>query len=127
MYDMYEGFEIYDESGNLITEYDLELGHMEPSTRTEHHDAVIGVEEEWHWETIAEYPNGGKDVKKVVDVPGVEAKDAWDEKIPIYIYILYTEEELAAIEEEKNRPTQLDIIEAQVTYTAMLTDTLLPQ
>lgn len=105
MYDMYEGFEIYDESGNLITEYDLELGHMEASTRTEHHEAVIGVEEEWHWETIAEYPNGGKDVKKVIDVPGVEAKDAWDEKIPIYIYIPYTEEELAAIEEEKNKPS----------------------
>ena len=24
---------------------------------------------EWHYETIAEYPNGGKDVIKVVDVP----------------------------------------------------------
>lgn len=27
--------------------------------------------------------------------------------------------------EEDNTPTQLDIIEAQVTYTAMMTDTLL--
>lgn len=28
-------------------------------------------------------------------------------------------------EPERNEPTQLDIIEAQVTYTAMMTDTLL--
>lgn len=102
---MYDGYEVYDESGKLLEEFDLSIGWLKPSTRTEHHEAVEGVEEVWHWETIAEYPNGGKDVKKVVDVPGVEAKDAWDEKIPIYIYIPYTEEELAAIEEEKNKPS----------------------
>lgn len=102
---MYDGYEVYDESGELLEEFDLSIGWLKPSTRTEHHEAVEGVEEVWHWETIAEYPNGGKDVKKVVDVPGVEAKDAWDEKIPIYIYIPYTDEELAAIEEEKNKPS----------------------
>lgn len=102
---MYDGYEVYDESGKLLEEFDLSIGWLKPSTRTEHHEAVEGVEEVWHWETIAEYPNGGKDVKKVVDVPGVEAKDTWDEKIPIYIYIPYTEEELAAIEEEKNKPS----------------------
>lgn len=39
-----------------------------------------------------------------------------------------TPEEIAAQEEtnkSKNAPSQLDIIEAQVTYTAMMTDTLL--
>lgn len=102
---MYNGIDVYDEYGELLKEFDLSIGWLKPSTRTEHHEAVEGVEEVWHWETIAEYPNGGKDVKKVVDVPGVEAKDAWDEKIPIYIYIPYTEEELAAIEEEKNKPS----------------------
>lgn len=30
-------------------------------------------------------------------------------------------------EEEITEPSQLDIIEAQVTYTAMMTDTLLPE
>lgn len=122
---MYDNCEVYNEAGERITEYDLNLGRMLASTRVEHHDAVIGVEEEWHWETIAEYPNGGKDVKKVIDVPGVEAKDAWDEEIQILIYTLYTEEELMAMESERNKPTQLDIIEAQVTYTAMITGTLL--
>lgn len=36
-------------------------------------------------------------------------------------YHEYTEEELAA----KNQPSQLDRVEAQATYTAMMTDTLL--
>lgn len=124
---MYEKYEVYNDRGELITEYDLERGYMAASTRTEHHDAIEGVEEEFHYKVIREYPNGGKDVEKVIDVEGVEAKDAWDEKIPIYIYFPYTEEELAEIAKEKNKPTQLDIIEAQITYTAMLTDTLLPQ
>ena len=122
---MYDGYEVYDEAGNLVEDPDLSIGRLKTDIRTVHHDAVEGVEEVWHWETIAEYPNGGKDVEKVVDVPGVEAKDAWDEKIPIYIYIPYTQEELDEMEAERNKPTQLDMIEAQVFYTAMCTDTLL--
>lgn len=37
------------------------------------------------------------------------------------IYVPYTEEELAT----RNQPSQIDCIEAQATYTAMMTDTLL--
>lgn len=103
---MYNGFEVYNEAGELIDgEIDLDLGRLEADTRTVHHDAVEGVKEEFHYETIKEYPNGGMDVKKVVDVPGVEAMEAYDEEVPIYIFIPYTDEELAAIEEEKNRPS----------------------
>lgn len=97
--------EIYNEQMEKIENPDLSLGYLKPSTRTEHHEAIEGVEEQWHYETIAEYPNGGKDVAKVIDVPGVEAKAAWDEEIPIQIYILYTQEQLDAMEEEKNKPT----------------------
>lgn len=122
---MYEEYEVYNDRGELITEYDLNTGYLTPSVRIEHHDAIEGVEEVYHWKTIREYPSGGKDVEKVIDVPGVEAKDAWDEEIQIYIYHAYTEEELAEIEKEKNKPSQLDVIEAQVFFTAMMTDTLL--
>lgn len=97
--------EIYNEQMEKIETPDLSLGYLKPSTRTEHHEAIKGVEEQWHYETIAEYPNGGKDVAKVIDVPGVEAKAAWDEEIPIQIYILYTQEQLDAMEAEKNKPT----------------------
>ena len=97
--------EIYNEAMEHIENPDLALGHLTDSTRTVHHDAVDGVEEQFHYETIAEYKNGGKDVEKVIDVPGVEAKPAWDEEIPIQIYRPYTQEELVRMEEERNKPT----------------------
>ena len=42
----------------------------------------------------------------MIDVPGVQAKEAWDEKIPIQMYIPYTQEEIERIEAERNKPTQ---------------------
>lgn len=95
---------IFDENDNLLDSYDETKGYLKPDRLFVcHHEAVEAVAEEGHWETIAEYPNGGKDVDWIVDVPGVEAKEAWDEYEDIYRYVLYTEEELAAIEEEKRK------------------------
>lgn len=79
------------------------MGWLEDKTQTIHYDAVAGVEEVSHYETLAEYPNGGKDVQKVVDVPGVEAKDAWDEEEQVQVYHLYTAEELAAQAEAREK------------------------
>ena len=92
---------IIDINGNPMEAPDLSLGWLEDKTQTIHHDAVAGVEEVSHYETLAEYPNGGKDVQKIVDVPGVEAKDAWDEEERVQVYHLYTAEELA--QQEKAR------------------------
>ena len=97
--------EIYNENMERIENPDLTLGYLRPGTRTEHHDAVDGVQEVWHYETVAEYPNGGKDIRKVVDVPCVEAKPAWDEEIQIQVYVPYTPEELDRMEAERNKPT----------------------
>ena len=97
--------EIYNENMERIENPDLSLGYLTDSTRTEHHEAVEGVQEVWHYETVAEYPNGGKDIRKVVDVPGVEAREAWDEEIPIQIYVPFTQEELDRMEAERNKPT----------------------
>lgn len=119
--------EICNENMERIENPDLTLGYLRPGTRTVHHDAVEGVTEVWHYETVAEYPNGGKDIRKVVDVPGVKAQAAWDEEIPIQIYVPYTQEELDRMEEDRNRPTQLDRIEAQALYTALMTDTLIEE
>lgn len=93
---------ILDENGIEIESPDLEKGYLkEESLFIMHHDAVEAVEEVWHYETIAEYPNGGKDVEKVIDVQGVEAQEAWDEYEDIQRYILYTEEELSEREKAK--------------------------
>ena len=92
---------IIDINDNPIETPDLTLGYLKPETHTIHHDAVQAVTEVSHYETVAEYPNGGKDVEKVVDVPGVEAKDAWDEGVQMQVYHLYTAEELDAQEKAR--------------------------
>lgn len=40
-------------------------------------------------------------------------------------FLYSVEEEMEDVKEVEAEPTQLDILEAQVTYTAMMTDTLL--
>lgn len=104
---------IIDEHGNPIESPDLSLGRLEKTTQTIHHDAVAGVEEVSHYETLAEYPNGGKDVQRVVDVPGVETKDAWDEEEQVQVYHLYTAEELAAQAEAKKKAEEAAAAEAK--------------
>ena len=94
---------IIDENGAAIENPDLTLGYLVDDTEPVEHPAVEGVEEQWHWETVTEYPNGGKDVQRVVDVLGVQAQEEWVEKVPIQKYIRYTAEELAAQEEARKK------------------------
>ena len=98
--------DMYDEQGNPVTDYDPAKGRLEMQKRIHHHEAVEAVEEQGHWETVAEYPEtGGRDVQWVVDAPGVEAREAWDEEETYWLYIPYTEEELAQMEADRNQPT----------------------
>ena len=92
---------IIDSNGNPIEAPDLTKGYLKQETQIIHHDAVAGVEEVSHYETIAEYPNGGKDIRKMVDVPGVAAREAYDEEVEVQRYVLYTAEELAAQEKAR--------------------------
>ena len=117
--------EIYNERMERIENPDVSLGYLTASTRTLHHEAVEGVDEVWHHEVVAEYPNGGKDVKRVIDVPGVQPSDAWDEEIEIQIYHPYTQEELDAIEAERNKPTPEERIAALEAQNEMLLECLL--
>ena len=96
--------DIYDLQGNVITNPDLTLGHLEDRNVIIHHDAIQGVEEVWHYEVIAEYPNGGKDIRKIIDVPGVNAMPAYDEEVCRKFYIPYTEEELDALAAQASPP-----------------------
>ena len=71
---------ILDENDVEITEPDFALGWVTPdSIFVMHHDAVPEVQEQFHYEVVKRYKNGGKDVRKVIDVPGQEAVPAWDE------------------------------------------------
>ena len=108
---------ILDENNIELTEgqVNLELGYLMPeSIISIHHEAIEETKEVGHYEVIAEYPNGGKDVKWVIDVPGIEAKEAWDEYEDIQRYVLYTEEELAARDAEKKAKEEEAMLNAQL-------------
>ena len=101
--------EIYTESMERIEHPDLTLGYLRHGTRTEHHEAVEGVTEVWHYETVAEYPNGGRDIQKVIDVPGVAAQAAWDEEAmrsgAVYGSAAMLDGLIDRMEAERNKPT----------------------
>lgn len=109
---------ILDETGAVVGNPDLTLGYLTDDTQPLEHPAQEAVAEVAHYETVAEYPGGGKDVQRVVDVPGVPARPAWTEQLPIKRYIRYTAEELAAQEEEREKaeareklPERVDALE----------------
>ena len=109
---------ILDETGAVVGNPDLTLGYLTDDTQPLEHPAQEAVAEVAHYETVAEYPGGGKDVQRVVDVPGVPARPAWTEQLPIKRYIRYTAEELAAQEEARKKaeareklPERVDALE----------------
>lgn len=131
---------IIDESGTMLTtEPDLQVGYLVEDVEVVHHDAVEGTAPQWHRET-AKLPDGslaiyyrdgkeiGRDMVKVIDVPGVDPQPAWDEEVPVMRYIRYTAEELAQRKEQaeaaRKRQEALDKLpETLEALTAAQTDT----
>ena len=114
---------ILDETGAVVENPDLTLGYLVDDTEPVEHPAVEGVEEVSHYETVAEYSNGGRDVRKVIDVPGVPAQAAWTEQMPVQRYIRYTAEELAAQEEARKKQEAKDKLpETVAALNAALAD-----
>lgn len=107
IFDTTKSYEIYNP--------DLERGYLKYDTKLiAHHPAEAFIEEKGHYETIRQYPNGGKDVKWVVDVKGQEAKEAYDELEEIQVYVPFTEKELA-----EKRITELKKFLASTDYQAI--------
>ena len=99
---------IIDETGTVVENPDLTLGYLTDDTQPLEHPAQEAVAEVAHYETVAEYPSGGRDVQRVVDVPGVPARPAWTEQLPIKRYIRYTADQLAAQEEARKKQEAKD-------------------
>ena len=125
---------------------DLTRGRLETAQRvTVHHDAVpASVRYEVMDDTITDdFPEG---LRQEIITP---AREAWDEYEEVQRYVPYTDAELAEIAEKaqaekaaaeaaakaaeqaaKEKAARRDAAEklnAQVTYTAMMTDTMLPE
>ena len=114
---------ILDENGAAVESPDLTLGYLTDDTEAVEHPATDGSEELSHYESVAEYPNGGRDVQKVIDREGVPAQDAWTEHVPILRYVRYTAEELAAQEEAAKKQAEREALPQTVASLALqLTD-----
>ena len=114
---------ILDETGAIIENPDLTLGYLVGDTEPLAHPAQEAVAEIAHYETVAEYPSGGRDVRKVVDVPGAAAKAAWTEQVPIKRYVRYTAAELDAREQtRKEQEAQAKLPGTVAELASQLTD-----
>ena len=114
---------ILDETGVIIENPDLTLGYLVGDTEPLAHPAQEAVAEIAHYETVAEYPSGGRDVRKVVDVPGAAAKAAWTEQVPIKRYVRYTAAELDAREQaRKEQEAQAKLPGTVAELARQLTD-----
>ena len=93
---------IFDETKTVeLTEYDLERGYLKDDILETEIPEQDAVEEVFHYETVREYPNGGKDVEKVIDVEGKPYVPAHVEREDIQVYIPYTEAELEKMSAER--------------------------
>lgn len=87
---------VFDETKTIeLTECNLEKGYLKEDVLETQIPEQLAVEGKYHYETIKEYSNGGKDVKKVIDVEGKPYVAAHAETEEIRVYIPYTEDELA--------------------------------
>ena len=92
---------IYDKDFVRLNDYDASMGRLEKKSRVIHADAVEAIEEQWHYETVREYPEtGGRDVEKVIDVAGAPGREAEDVVEDYYLFTPYTAEE----REEQREP-----------------------
>lgn len=97
---------VFDETKTTeLTEYDLSKGYLKADVLETEIPEQKAVEEVFHYKVIKEYPNGGKDVEKVIDVKGKPYIEARTEKEDIYIYIPYTEAELEKIDANREIAT----------------------
>lgn len=87
---------IIDENRKEMLDFDPTKGYLVKKQRfVKHHEAVKAVEEKGHYEVIAEYPNGGKDVEWVIDTPGVKEQEAYDEYEDVQQFVPFTAAQLA--------------------------------
>lgn len=88
-----------------------------------HHEAVAEVKEQSHYETLKEYENGGKDVKKVIDVEYVAPKEAFDEYEDILYLVPLTNDEILNYLRSQREAECFEIINRGKLWYDTLTET----
>ena len=114
--DRVEDGDFIDIPDNLIC--DLSKGKLENDTLIEHIPEQQEIQEQWHYETVKEYENGGKDVEKVIDVVGQPYIAEHDEVEDILVYKPYSEQEIKVID-NNNRIIELKQKLQETDYKAI--------
>ena len=114
--DRVEDGDYIDIPDNLIC--DLSKGKLENDTLIEHIPEQQEIQEQWHYKTVKEYPNGGKDVEKVIDVIGQPYIAEHDEVEDILVYKPYSEQEIKVIK-NNNRIIELKQKLQETDYKAI--------
>lgn len=99
----------------------LELGTLSnDKILIKHHNAVAEVQEQSHTIVVAEYPNGGKDIKTVIDTPYSPQKEAYDEYEDIQVYTPYSPSEIVAVKEQRYK----SLVESKIRQRYSIADEL---
>lgn len=114
--DRVEDGDFIDIPDNLIC--DLSKGKLESDTLIEHIPEHQEIQEQWHYETVKEYPNGGKDVERVIDVVGQPYIAEHDEVEDILVFKPYSEQEIKVIK-NNNRIIELKQKLQETDYKAI--------
>lgn len=114
--DRVEDGDFIDIPDNLIC--DLSKGKLVSDTLIEHIPEQQEIQEQWHYETVKEYSNGGKDVEKVIDVVGQPYIAEHDEVEDILVYKPYSEQEIKVIK-NNNRIAELKQKLQETDYKAI--------
>lgn len=83
---------------------DFKKGYLKNDILTKHIPYKAGVKEQAHYEIIKEYDNGGKKVKKIIDIEAQPEILEHTEEEEIMVFIPYTAEEIKQheLQEEYN-------------------------
>ncbi len=85
---------VFDKDKNHeIKDWDLNKGRLLQDTLTTTIEAVDGQDEVGHYEVVATYPNGGEDIKWVVDKPFVKAQPQRQEVEEIMVFVPFSPQE----------------------------------
>ena len=118
---------IYNQDKTLVLENpDLEKGYLvKDKIVLKVVPAKPEVAKQSHYEVIKEYPNGGKEVKEVIDVPYSPAVKEHEETEEIQVYIPYSAAEYEDIVNQKLRAWRekyFTVIDRAVWYDTLSLD-----
>lgn len=112
---------VVDINNTEIFSYDLSLGYLvEDKIFVTHYPAIEPIPERFHYEVVKEYPNGGKDLMKIIDVPETPGREAYDLYEDVLRYIPYPSGTFVNNDVDKQRALEDRIAELEAALELLL-------